>query len=92
MGDPGEGRIRLYPEFKEQGRWYEMKSQRQRPDCTGVWGSITRVGILFLFIYLRSLFSSVPTSYGASQARGRIGDAAAVLHHSHSNARSRPCL
>ena len=31
-------------------------------------------------------------AYGRSQARGRNGAAAASLGHSHSNARSEPCL
>ena len=31
-------------------------------------------------------------AYGVSQARGLIGAAAAGLHHSHSNVRSKPCL
>ena len=34
------------------------------------------------------LFRATPAAYGASQARGRIGAAAAGLHHSHSRARS----
>ena len=31
-------------------------------------------------------------AYGGSQARGRIGAAAAGLHHSHSDAGLEPCL
>ena len=31
------------------------------------------------------LFRATPAAYGRSQARGRIGAAAAGLHHSHSN-------
>ena len=38
-----------------------------------------------LFIYLFAFYES-------SQARGRIGAAAASLHHSHSNMRSKPHL
>ena len=34
------------------------------------------------------LFRAVPSAYGSSQARGRIGAIAAGLCHSHSNARS----
>ena len=34
------------------------------------------------------LFKSALSAYGSSQARGRIGDAAVSLRHSHSNARS----
>ena len=31
------------------------------------------------------LFTATPIAYGGSQARARIGAAAAGLHHSHSN-------
>ena len=48
-------------------------------------------GIIYLFIYLFSLFRAALTAYGGSQARGLIG-AAAGLHHSHSNAGSEPRL
>ena len=41
-----------------------------------------------LFCFLRA----APTVYGDSQARSQIGVVAASLHHSHSNARSEPCL
>ena len=34
------------------------------------------------------LFRDTPVAYGSSEARGRIGAAAAALCHSHSNARS----
>ena len=40
----------------------------------------------FFFFFLR--FRAIPTVYGVSQARGPIRAAAAVLHHSHSNAGS----
>ena len=46
--------------------------------------------ILFYFIFL--LFRATPEAYGDSQARGRMGAAAASPHHSHSNARSKLCL
>ena len=41
-----------------------------------------------------SFFKATPVAYGGSQARGQIGTAAAAngLHHSHSNARSKPHL
>ena len=44
----------------------------------------------FFFFFL--LFRIIPVAYGSSQARGWIGATAACLHHSHSNARSEPCL
>ena len=37
-------------------------------------------------------FRATPAAYGSAQARGRIGAAAASVHHSHSNDRSEPCL
>ena len=39
---------------------------------------------IYLFIYL-FIFRATPSANGSSQARGRIGAAAAGLHHSHSN-------
>ena len=45
-----------------------------------------RLFVLFL------LFRAIPTAYGGSQARDQIGAVAASLHHSHSNAGSKPCL
>ena len=45
----------------------------------------------FLFFFLFCLFRATPAAYGGFQARGWIG-AVAGLHHSHSNARSKPCL
>ena len=38
------------------------------------------------------LFKATPTAYGSSWARGQIRVAAASLHHSHSNVRSRSQL
>ena len=37
-------------------------------------------------------FRATHTAYGGSQTRGQIGAVAAGLHHSRSNARSKPCL
>ena len=47
---------------------------------------------IYLFIYLSYVFLDRTEAYGDSQARGRIGAAAAGLRQSHSNARSKPCL
>ena len=38
------------------------------------------------------LFRAAPMAHGGTQARGLIGAVAASLHHSHSNARSKPHL
>ena len=37
-------------------------------------------------------FRAAPAAYGGSQARGGIGATAADRHHSHSKAKSEPCL
>ena len=47
---------------------------------------------LGFFICLSCFVSFLGWAYGSSQARDPIGAAAAGLHHSHSNARSKPCL
>ena len=47
--------------------------------------------ILFYLFYF-CLFRATPVAHGSSQARSQIGAVAAGLHHSHSNARSEPCL
>ena len=45
-----------------------------------------------VFDYFIWLFRATPMAFGSSQARGRIGAAAAGLHLSHSNDRSKLCL
>ena len=46
---------------------------------------------IYLIFFFFGLFRAVLLAYGGSQARGWIG-AVAGLYHSHSNARSKPCL
>ena len=46
----------------------------------------------FFLFFFQCLLRATPMAYGGSQARGLIGAVAAGLHHSHSNARSEPCL
>ena len=51
--------------------------------------------LLFIYLFIFCLFTpswAAPAAYGGSQARGRIGAAAASLHWSHSNLGSEPCL
>ena len=43
-------------------------------------------------IFISSLFRAAPVAHGSPHVRGRIRAPAAGLHHSHSNARSEPCL
>ena len=49
---------------------------------------------LFIHSFIHSFiyFRAIPTAYVSSQARGRMGAAAASLHHSHSNKGSKPGL
>ena len=46
--------------------------------------------LVFVFVFVFS--RATPAAYGDSQARGLIREVAAGLHHSHSNARSEPCV
>ena len=60
-----------------------------------LWNNKLRFGfllLLLLFFFSFCLFRATPEAYGGSQAKGRIGAAAASLHHGHSNAGSKPCL
>ena len=53
------------------------------------------LGSLFCFVFNFfdiCLFRATPAAHGGSQARGLIRAIAAGLHHSHSNARSKPRL
>ena len=88
------------------GKILEVLHQHGHSTCVqmvGLWGSswffslfqnIYNVGFfLFCFVlFCFCLFRAAPVAYGSSQARGQIGAIAASLHHSHSNARSKPHL
>ena len=52
------------------------------------------VGPLFIHIsqFVFKIFKTTTMAYGSSQAMGRIRDAAASLHHSHSNSGTKVCL
>ena len=52
----------------------------------------TPISGLLASVHFFSLFTAAATAYGGSQARGRIGAAAAGLHHSHSNTGSEQSL
>ena len=54
--------------------------------------SVINIVIFFFFVLFFFLFRAAPLAYGGSQARGRIGPAAASLCHSHSNVGSKLCL
>ena len=48
--------------------------------------------LFFFFNFYVLLFRTAPMAYGVSQDRGLIGATAAGLHHSRSNAGSKPRL
>ena len=50
---------------------------------------LDKIELLAAHFFYFSLFRAAPVVYTSSQARGQIGAAAASLHHSHSNARSK---
>ena len=64
------------------------KIQKKGLSCLFVF----KVEIFPPFFFLISFFRTAPMAYGSSQARGRIGAAAASLHHSHSDTGSKPHL
>ena len=79
-----------------QGTWYRMAGT-----ALACGGHIERYYIykhfiIFFYFYFFGLlsffFRAIPVAYGGSQAKGQIGATAASLHHSHSNARSKPRL
>ena len=47
---------------------------------------------LIVYLFFLIFFRAAGMAYGNSQGRSRLGTIAACLHHSHSNARSEPCL
>ena len=69
-------------------RMYIATNNIQAFPFFGIWADIYLRCFPSDFFPLRA----APEAYGSSQARGWIGAAAADLHHSHSNARSKPTL
>ena len=66
---------------------------RRADEGMGCTGSLGLVYVnYYIFFSVFSLFRAAPVAYGGSQAKGPNGTAAASLHHSHSNARSKPGL
>ena len=53
---------------------------------------ISTFSSITIFFFFFGLFRAAPTAHRGSQARGQIRAIAAGLYHSHSNARSEPCL
>ena len=51
---------------------------------------LQHIVMLFFFFFVFCLFRATRVACGGSQARGRIGATAGSLHHSHSNAGSKP--
>ena len=50
------------------------------------------LSFFFFFFFFWSFFRAAPAAFGGSQARGPIPAVATCLPHSHSKARSQPCL
>ena len=72
---------------------YAMASWKMmRGFCCSFFLSFFLSLFLPFFLFFLCLFRATPMAHGSSQARGPIGATAAGLHHSHSNARSKPRL
>ena len=64
-----------------------MGAQRHEINCPRPLGSF------FFFFFFSILFRAISMAYESSQARGGIrATATGLLHHSHSNKGSKPCL
>ena len=61
-------------------------------ECWTLGKSFNLLVFVCLFWFWFYLFRAVPAAYGGSQARDQIEAVAADLHHSHSNAGSKPRL
>ena len=68
---------------EETAATQELRGSYNRQINPSVIGTTLTAFFLFLFL-------AAPVAYGSSQARGQIRAAAAGLHHSHSNTRSKP--
>ena len=80
-----------YPFSTVNGQALSMRSVGSRRRALKMDASSGLKGSLFSFFFF-SIFRATPTAYGSSQARIRIRAIAASLHHSHSNAESKPRL
>ena len=60
--------------------------------CLVSFPVVAERSLFLIFEIFFLLFRAACAAYRSSQARGRIQAAAAGLHHSHSNARSKLCL
>ena len=77
--EPQQGQCQIFNSWSHQKLW---------DDVSFCLSSSSSSSFFFFFFFFRA----PPTAHGGSQTRGRIQAAAAGLHGSHSNARSKPCL
>jgi len=71
--------------------WYGFLNYYSWNSCWELCSLPINSSFIFLFKFF-FFFRAVPSVYGNSQARGRIGATTTGLCHSHSNAGSEPCL
>ena len=69
------------------GAWEVLSPQSGAGVCSRRSQMMPGSGFFVLF-----LIRATPVAYGGSQARGPIRAVATCLRHSHSNARSEPCV
>ena len=77
------------------GKLVNTRTRALQESCPLIYGSLSdsqikeiflSLSLFFFFFFL--VFRATPATYGGSQARGRLGAAAAGLHHGHSHAGS----
>ena len=71
--------------------YWATLAEKFEKHCNKLRGYLEHCFSFFPFFFFL-VFRALPKAYGSSQARGRIGAVPASLHHSLSNARSKPCL
>ena len=70
----------------------KVQTQTQTPGLKYGFNYILHLRIIIIILFFFSFVRATPAAYGGSQAREQIVAVAGGLHHSHSNARSKPCL
>jgi len=76
----------------ENVRDFAIRSDSLRAEMCMIYVTFVFLFVCFSLFFCFVIFRAAATAYGGSQARGRIGALAVGLHHSRSNAGSKPHL
>ena len=77
--------------FEEYINWYRLICcYKLTPKVCSNSNSNSNITVFYLLLLFFLFLGGALVAYGSSQARGRIGAAASILHHS--NVGSQPCM